>query len=123
MKKRESKISPIQFNPNDEYSFWFWRHKFHMVFEMLALLIDYEFAEGELEGNISGLEGTNNEDDSKWFSSGLHYGKKHAIYIKIAQDAEDRDIIHIFIAFNSVLKERIEFIDKLQCSYKWMEKN
>ncbi len=53
MKKKTLKISPIQFNPQAEHSFWFWRNKFNMVFEMLALLIDYEFTDGEMEENLS----------------------------------------------------------------------
>lgn len=122
MKKRDFKTSHVQFSPDEDYSFWFWRHKFEMVFEMLALLIDYEFSEGELDGNLLGLGGTNNEIDTEWFSAGLHYGKKHCLYIKIAQDSDDKDIIHIFIAFDKQLKEQIKFIDLLQCSYKWMEK-
>jgi hypothetical protein len=77
MKKRGSdKICHVNFNPNTDYSFWFWRHKLPMVFEFLGLLIEYDFADGEIEGNILSLEGTNDEIDESWFSAGLHCGKK-----------------------------------------------
>jgi hypothetical protein len=124
MKKLESeKASPVIFNPTAEYSFWFWKHKLPMVFELLALLIDYDFADGEIEGNILGIEGTNNEIESAWFSAGLHYGNKNCLYIRLSQDAENVDIVHIFIAFDKKIKEQIEFIDLLQSKFKWFEKN
>jgi CO dehydrogenase/acetyl-CoA synthase beta subunit len=110
-----------QFNPDFEYSFWFYRHKFTMVLDMLALLIDYDFMEGETEGMLLDLDDTNHEIAAKW-SGGLHYGKKDVIYMKFAQDVENKDIIHIFIATHKVLKERIEFIDLLQERYKWIQR-
>jgi hypothetical protein len=110
-----------QFNPDYEYSFWFWRHKFTMVVEMIALLIDYDLMEGEIEGMELDLVGTNDEKLDKW-TGGLHYGKKDVVYMKFAQDKENKDIIHIFISTHKELKERIEFIDLLQAQYKWFQK-
>jgi hypothetical protein len=110
-----------QFNPDFEYSFWFWRHKFPMVVEMIALLIDYDLMDGELEGMELDLANTNNEKTDKW-SGGLHYGKKDVVYMKFAQDIDNKDIIHAFIATHEVLKERIEFIDLMQEHYKWFQK-
>jgi hypothetical protein len=110
-----------QFNPDFEYSFWFCRHKFTMVVEMIALLIDYDLMDGELEGMELDLANTNNEKTDKWLG-GLHYGKKDVVYMKFAQDVDNKDIIHIFIATHEVLKERIEFIDLMQEHYKWFQK-
>jgi hypothetical protein len=110
-----------QFNPDFEYSFWFYRHKFSMVVEMIALLIDYDLADGEIEGMALELVGTNNEKLNKW-TGGLHYGKKDVVYMKFAQDAENKEIIHVFISTHKELKERIEFIDLLQEHYKWFQR-
>jgi hypothetical protein len=110
-----------QFNPDYEYRFWFWKHKLNMVLDMLALLIEYDFMDGEQEGMELELAKTNSEIPSAWIG-GLHYGKKNVLYIKLAQDAENQDIIHIFIATHKELKERIEFIDVLQEHYKWFQK-
>jgi hypothetical protein len=110
-----------QFNPDYEYSFWFWRHKFTMVVEMIALLIDYDLMDGEIEGMEIDLVGTNDEKLDKW-TGGLHYGKKDVVYMKFAQDTENKDIIHAFISTHKELKERIEFIDLLQAQYKWFQK-
>jgi hypothetical protein len=110
-----------QFNPDYEYRFWFWRHKFTMVVEMIALLIDYDLMDGELEGMELDLANTNHEKTDKW-SGGLHYGKKDVVYMKFAQDVDNQDIIHVFIATHVVLKERIEFIDLMQAHYKWFQK-
>jgi hypothetical protein len=110
-----------QFNPDYEYSFWFWRHKFTMVVEMIALLIDYDLMDGEIEGMELDLVGTNDEKLDKW-TGGLHYGKKDVVYMKFAQDIENKDIIHVFISTHKELKERIEFIDLLQAQYKWFQK-
>jgi hypothetical protein len=110
-----------QFNPDFEYSFWFYRHKFSMVVEMIALLIDYDLADGEIEGMALDLVGTNNEKIDKW-SGGLHYGKKDVVYMKFSQDAENKEIIHVFISTHKELKERIEFIDLLQEHYKWFQR-
>jgi hypothetical protein len=120
MKKKEPKINK-QFNADYDYSFWFWRHKFEMVLEMIGLLIDYDFMDGEMEGMRLDLDKTDNTKVSKW-SGGLHYGKKDVVYMKFAQDIENKDIIHVFIATHEVLKERIEFIDLLQEHYKWFQK-
>jgi hypothetical protein len=110
-----------QFNPDFEYSFWVWRHKFTMVVEMIALLIDYDLMDGELEGMELDLANTNHEKNDKW-SGGLHYGKKDVVYMKFAQDVDNKDIIHIFISTHKVLKERIEFIDLMQEHYKWFQR-
>jgi hypothetical protein len=110
-----------QFNPDFEYRFWFWRHKFEMVLEMIALLIDYDFIDDEKEGMLLDLEHTDHESTSKW-SGGLHYGKKDVLYMKFAQNVDNKDIIHVFISTHKILKERIEFIDLLQEHYKWFQK-
>ncbi len=120
MKKKEPKINK-QFNPDFEYNFWFYRPKFTMVLEMIALLIDYDFMDGEMDGMLLDLDNTDHENVSKW-SGGLHYGKKDVVYMKFAQDIENKNIIHIFIATHEVLKERIEFIDLLQEHYKGFQK-
>jgi 3'-phosphoadenosine 5'-phosphosulfate sulfotransferase (PAPS reductase)/FAD synthetase len=111
-----------QFNPDYEYRFWFWRHKFEMVLEMIALLIDYDFMDGEMEGMRLDLDKTDNTKVDKW-SGGLHYGKKDVVYMKLAQDIENKDIIYVFISTHKELKERIEFIDLLQEHYKWFQNN
>ena len=110
-----------QFNPDFEYRFWFWKHKFSMILELLALLIDYDFSEGEIESMEADLTNTDYTEISKW-SGGLHYGKKDVLYIKFAQDTDNKDIIHIFIATHKALKERIEFIDLVQEQYKYFQK-
>jgi hypothetical protein len=110
-----------QFNPDYEYKFWFWRHKFTMVVEMIALLIDYDLMDGEIEGMELDLANTNYEKVDKW-SGGLHYGKKDVVYMKFAQDIDNKEIIHVFIATHKALKERIEFIDLMQERYKWFQK-
>jgi hypothetical protein len=46
---------------------------------------------------LMSLTNTNHEDGSKW-SDGLHYGKKRTMYINMALDAEDKDIVHISIS-------------------------
>ncbi len=110
-----------QFNPDFEYRFWFWKHKFSMILELLTLLIDYDFSEGEIEGMEADLTNTDYTEISKW-SGGLHYGKKDVLYIKFAQDTDNKAIIHIFIATHKELKERIEFIDLIQEQYKYFQK-
>jgi hypothetical protein len=105
------------FNPDYEYSFWFFKQKYIWVIEMLGLVIDYEFADGELDGMYLRLAHTNDEDKSTW-SGGLHYGNKGTLYISSALDAEDRDIVHLLISSNEKLKSKIEFVDLLQCKYK-----
>jgi hypothetical protein len=110
-----------QFNPDFEYNFWFYRYKFTMVLDMLALLIDYNFMDGEMDGMLLELDNTNHEIISKW-TGGLHYGKKDVLYMKFAQDIENKDIIHAFISTHKILKERIEFIDLLQEYYKWIQR-
>ncbi len=115
--KQKTASKSKQFNPDFEYSFWFWRPKINIVLEMLALLIDYDFMDGEIEGILLELNETDSENPSKW-SGGLHYGKKDVIYLKLAQNIENKDIIHCFIATHKILKERIEFIDLMQEHYK-----
>jgi hypothetical protein len=104
-----------QFNPDFEYKFWFWKTKFNTVMHLLALLLDYDFMEGELEGTLLELKETNANTLDKW-TGGLHYGKKDVAYIKLAKDGENPDIIHVFIATHEILKERIVFIDQIQAS-------
>jgi hypothetical protein len=67
-----------KFNTDYEYSFWFYKSKFDWILEMLGLLIDYKFADGELEGMLADLSQTTNNDPSKW-SGGLHYGNSGSL--------------------------------------------
>jgi hypothetical protein len=53
------------FNTDYEYSFWFYKSKFEWILEMLALLIDYEFAEGDSDGLLFDLSQTDSDDPSK----------------------------------------------------------
>lgn len=109
---------PIEktFNPDFEYSFWFWKSKFNWILEMIAMVIEYEFTDGELEGMLLDLQHTNNEDGSKW-SGGLHYGKNGTMYINMALDADDRDKVSISITTKQRFQSNLEFIDHLQCKY------
>jgi hypothetical protein len=109
------------FNTDYEYSFWFYKSKFEWILEMLALVIDYEFAEGELEGMKLALENTNNQDPSKG-TGGLHYGNSGTIYINMALDIENKDIVSISISTLKKFQVQIEFIDKLQCTYEGFHK-
>jgi hypothetical protein len=112
-----------QFGPDYDYRFWFWRHKLPMVVELFALLIDYDFMEGEFEGLELELEAAkNNAAHLNEWAGGLYYGKKDVIYLKMAQEIENRDIIHVFVASSKILKERIEFINLIQEHYKWFQK-
>ncbi len=43
------------FKPDCDYSFWFYKHKFHWIPEMLDLVMEYEFAKDELDGMLLGL--------------------------------------------------------------------
>jgi hypothetical protein len=109
------------FNPDYEYSFWFHKSKFEWILEMLALIMDYKFTDGEVDGMIISLTNTNDEDGSKW-SGGLHYGKKGTMYINMALDADDKDIVHISISSTVKFQPQIEFIDLLQCTYEGFHK-
>jgi hypothetical protein len=109
------------FNPDYDYSFWFYKPKFEWIMEMLDLVMDYKFSDGEVEGMLLSLANTNDVDKSKW-SGGLHYGNKGTIYINMALDAEDRDIVRISISTNTKFKAQIEFIDLLQCTYEGFHK-
>jgi hypothetical protein len=109
------------FKTDYEYAFWFYKSKLEWILEMLALVIDYKFADGEIEGMKLALETTNSEDPSKW-SGGLHYGKSGTFYINMALDAENRDIVSISISTLKKFKAQIEFIDKLQCTYEGFHK-
>jgi hypothetical protein len=109
------------FNPDYEYSFWFHKSKFEWILEMLVLLIDYKFSDGEIEGMLLSLANTNDEVGSKW-SGGLHYGNKGTMYINMALDAEDKDIVHISISSSIKFQSQIEFIDLLQCTYEGFHK-
>jgi hypothetical protein len=109
------------FNTDYEYSFWFYKSKFEWILEMLALVIDYDFTEGELEGMLNDLSQPRNDDPSKW-SGGLHYGESGSMYINMALDAENRDIVNISISTMKIFQPQIEFIDKLQCTYEGFHK-
>jgi hypothetical protein len=109
------------FNPDYEYSFWFYKPKFEWIMEMLGLVMDYKFSDGEVEGMLISLANTNYEDKSKW-SGGLHYGIKGIMYINMALDGEAKDIVHISISSTVKLQPQIEFIDLLQCTYEGFHK-
>jgi hypothetical protein len=109
------------FNTDYEYSFWFYKSKFEWILEMLALVIDYEFTEGEIDGMLLDLYQTNSDDPSKW-SGGLHYGNSGSMYINMALDVEKRDIVNISISTMKKFQPQIEFIDKLQCTYEGFHK-
>ena len=109
------------FNPDYDYSFWFHKPKFLWIMEMLALLTDYDFAIGEIDSMLLSLENTNDTDASKW-SGGLHYGNKGTMYINMALDAENRDMVHISITTKKEFQTRLEFIDLLQCSFEGFHK-
>jgi hypothetical protein len=94
------------FNPDYEYSFWFFKSKFKWVLEMLALIIDYEFAEEEVEGMLYSIFYSNDVDKSTWVG-GLHYGKKGTMYITMALDEDDRDIVHILISSNTKFQSQL----------------
>jgi hypothetical protein len=121
MKKQDSKSKAIQFKPEFEYNFWFWRNKFDMVMNLLALLIDYNFMDGELEGMLLEIKATDEENMSEW-SGGLYYGKKDVLFIKLAKGSENKDMIYVFIASAKNLSDRIEFIDLIQNNYKLIER-
>jgi hypothetical protein len=116
--KRLPKKSSLDknFNPDYEYSFWFWQPKLQWILEMLALVIDYTFVNGEIDGIRLSLNDTNNEEPKKW-SSGLYYGNKGSMYISMALEAENRDMVNILIASNQIFEEQIIFIDLLQSTY------
>jgi hypothetical protein len=109
------------FNPDYEYSFWFHKSKLEWIIEMLALVIDYEIIDGELDGMLLNLDTTNNKDASKW-SGGLHYGNKGTLYLSMALDAEDTDKIFISISTNKKFQPQIEYLDLLQCTYEGFHK-
>jgi hypothetical protein len=116
-KERSSDKSPKQFNSEFDYTFWFWKDKFELVINLLALLIDFELIEGELEGMLLDIKATENEKMANW-SGGLHYGKKDVLYLKLAKGEENDQMIYIFVAGAKVLQDRIEFIDLIQNNYK-----
>jgi hypothetical protein len=109
------------FNSDYEYSFWFYKSKFEWIMEMLGLVIDYEFADGEIKGMELDLKNTNNQDPSKW-SGGLHYGNSGTFYINMALDPENTNIVSISISTMKKFQPHIEFIDKLQCTYEGFHK-
>jgi hypothetical protein len=109
------------FNSDYDYSFWFWKTKFEWIMEMLSLVIDYDFADGEIEGMKINLANTNDTDGSKW-SGGLHYGNKGTMHINMTLDKENRDMVHISITTNTKFKAQIEFIDLLQCTFEGFHK-
>jgi hypothetical protein len=109
------------FNPDYEYSFWFRKSKFEWILEMLALIIDYKFTDGEVDGMLISLTNTNDEDGDQW-NGGLHYGKKGTMYITMALDTEDKNIVHISISSTVKFQPQIEFIDLLQCTYEGFHK-
>jgi hypothetical protein len=121
MKKQATDTNSVQFNSEFEYTFWFWKDKSEMVINLLALLIDYNLVEGELEGIIWDIRVQNSEKLANW-SGGLYYGKKDVIYIKLAKGEDNDQMIYAFIAGKKVLKDRVEFIDLIQNNYKLIER-
>ncbi len=109
------------FKPDNEYSFWFYKHKFHWILEMLDLVIEYGFSKGELEGMLLSLTATNNEVASKW-EGGLHYGQKGTMFLNMALDSENKDIVHLSISTSQKFKSQIELIDLIQCKYEGFTK-
>jgi hypothetical protein len=112
----------ILFNPEFENTFWFWKPKFELVLELLGILIEYDFDEDEIEGMKISLQDTDNESVKKWIG-GLHYGKKDVLYIKFAQNLENKEMIYVFISMNKNQKSTVEFIDMIQNNYKKIIKN
>jgi hypothetical protein len=121
MKKQATDTNSVQFNSEFEYTFWFWKDKSEMVINLLALLIDYNLVEGELEGIIWDIRVQNSEKLANW-SGGLYYGKKDVIYLKLAKGEDNDQMIYAFIAGKKVLKDRVEFIDLIQNNYKLIER-
>jgi hypothetical protein len=109
------------FNTDYEYSFWFYKSKLVWILEMLSLVIDYECADGEIDGMKLALEKTNNQDPSQW-CGGLYYGNNGTFYINMALDIENKDIVSISISTMEKFQAQIEFIDKLQCTYEGFHK-
>jgi hypothetical protein len=89
--------------------------------EMLDLVMDYKFSDEEVEGMLISLANTNDEDKSKW-SGGLYYGNKGTLYINMALDVEDKDMVHFSISSTVKFQPQIEFIDLLQCTYEGFHK-
>jgi DNA-dependent RNA polymerase auxiliary subunit epsilon len=109
------------FHCDYEYSFWFFKTKFEWILEMIGLMVDYPFAEEELIGMELSLADTKDEDPNKW-SGGLYYGNTGSLYINMALDTENRDLVHIRISTTKQFQAQIEFIDKLQCNYEGFHK-
>jgi hypothetical protein len=105
------------FNPDYNYTFWFRKSKLDWILNMLGLIIDYAFEKDEINGIMLSLANTNDQDGSKW-SGGLHYGNKGTMYITMALDNEDKDIIHMTISTAKKFQSNIEFADLLQCTYE-----
>jgi hypothetical protein len=112
----------IVFEPEFEHDFWFWKSKFEFVLETLGILIDYQFDEDEIEGMKNSLQKTDNQSIKNWIG-GLHYGKKDVLYIKLAQNKEDSQMIYIFVSGKKNLEDQIKFIDVLQNNYSKIIKN
>lgn len=95
----------IALNPEFETTFWFWKTKFEFVLETLGILIEYDFDKNEIEGMKISLQKTDNESIENWIG-GLHYGKKDVLYIKLAQNREDNQMIYIFISGRKISKNK-----------------
>ena len=109
------------FNPDWEYKFWFYKHKFQWIMEMLDLVFDYEFADGEIEGMLLALAKTEGKQRDP-FVGGLHYGKNGTMYLHLELDAENNDIVHLLISTNQKFESQIKLIDLLQCTYEGFTK-
>jgi hypothetical protein len=109
------------FAPDFEYTFRFHKSKFEWIAAMLALVIEYEFEGHEVERmklSLADNNGVQNDKDG----SGLHYGKKGAMYLSITVDVPDSDKISIFIATSKKFQPQVEFINLLQCTYEGFHK-
>jgi hypothetical protein len=104
------------FKPDWDYNFWFYKHKFAWVMEMLDLIYDYEFADGEIEGMLLDVEKAKQEKSTA-LSGGMHYGKKGTMYLGLKLDEENSDIVHVVISTSKKFEAEINFLDLLQCKY------
>jgi hypothetical protein len=104
------------FNPDWEYNFWFYKHKFTWIMEMLGLVIDYEFSPGEIKGMQLDVEKAYT-NKSTALSGGLHYGNKGTMYLGLKIDEDNSDIVQVLISTSKKFEAEIKFVDLLQCTY------
>lgn len=81
-------------NKSNNYGFWFWKEQLTLVISTIALLVDYDLEEEEIDLIKEELRGTDDEKDH-W---GFYFlsGKKNKLTIYFAYDSEEgNDMIHI----------------------------